>query len=283
MKVEVRCPACKSIGKITVDQQLIDQSVRGLTAVTIASNLICEHAFVAYVDKNRDIRDYILCDFLIDIPEIELKLDSKKPQIKSYEDFDVDIIKLNIYPSLLVNVLKGILFKKDILIILDNDFLRGYVQKFLLYITEGTFSHEVVLLSRKTYPKVKKEYKKFLILENAKVIKDKDKILNQKKLKFEKAIVQKFFEEKDPKSSLLIIINEIKKIFILSKKIVEFNNNLKNNQKIDSKMLLDHFKAELDLKIQFPYLRYLMEIVKSYFQVDIEYTSDTIDFFKLLQ
>jgi hypothetical protein len=48
-------------------------------------------------------------------------------------------------------------------------------------------------------------------------------------------------------------------------------------------MLLDHFKAELDLKIQFPYLKYLMEIVKSYFQVDIDFTSDTIDFFKLLQ
>lgn len=183
----------------------------------------------------------------------------------------------------MVHVLKGIFLKKKVLVIFDNEFLRGYLHQFLQYITEGTFSHEVVLLSRKTYPKVKKEYKNYLILENSKVIKDKEKILNQKKLKFEKVIIQKFFEEKSSKSSILIIINEIKKIFILSKKIIDFNDNLEGNQKLDSKTLLDHFKAELDLKIQFPYLKYLMEIVRSYFQVEIDFTSDTIDFFKLLQ
>ncbi len=48
-------------------------------------------------------------------------------------------------------------------------------------------------------------------------------------------------------------------------------------------MLLDYFKAELDLKIQIPYLKYLLEIVKEYFGEDIDVTSDTIDFFKLLQ
>ena len=104
--------------------------------------------------------------------------------------------------------LKEFFLKKKILIIFDNEFLRGYLYQFLQYITEGTFSHEVVLLSRKTYPKVKKEYKNYIILENSKVIKDKDKILNQKKLKFEKTIVQKFFEEKRSKSSILIIIKK---------------------------------------------------------------------------
>ena len=261
---------------------MIDQSIRGLTAVNISPNIVCEHEFIAYVDKNRDIRDYIMPDFLIEIPQIELELDKKKPKIKSNAEFDVDIIKLNVYPSLLVNVLKGIFFKKKILIVFDNEFLRGYIQRFLRHITEGTFSNEIVLLSTKTYHRIKKDYKDYLILANTKVLRDKEKILNQKKLKFEKVIVQKFFAEKSSKSSVLIIMNEIKKIFILSRKIIEFNNNLEPNKKLDSKSLLDHFEEELDIKINFPYLKYLIDVVKSYFQVQIEFISDTIDFFKML-
>ena len=281
--MEVRCPACSKIGNVDVEQELIDQSTRGLTVVNIPSNLICEHSFVAYVDKNRDIRDYILCDFLIDTPQIELEVESKKPQIRSREEFDVDIIKLNLYPMLLVNILRGVVLKKKILIVIDNDFLRGYIQQFLLVIFDETFSHEIVLLSRKTYKRIKKEYKNYLIVENSSIIQDKDKILNPKKLKIEKNIVQKFFVDNGSKASLIIIKNEIKKIFILSKKIIEFKDSLEDEKRIDSKMLLDYFQSELDIKIQIPYLNYLFEIVRNYFQVDIEITSDTIDFFKLLQ
>ena len=281
--MEVRCPACNKIGNVAVEQELIDQSIRGLTVVNIPSNLICEHSFVAYVDKNRDIRDYILCDFLIDTPQIELELESKKPQIRAHEDFDVDIIKLNLYPMLLVNILRGVFFKKKVLIVIDNEFLRGYIQQFLVVIFDETFSHDIILLSRKTYIRIKKEYKNYIIVENSTIIQDKDKILNPKKLKIEKNIVQKFFVDNGSKASLIIIKNEIKKNFILSKKIIEFKDNLKAEQRIDSKMLLDYFQSELDIKIQIPYLKYLLEIVRNYFQVDIEISSDTIDFFKLLQ
>ena len=167
-------------------------------------------------------------------------------------------------------------------VVLDNDFLRGYIQQFLIIIFDETFSHEVVLLSRKTYSRIKKEYKKAIVVENSNIIQDKDKILNQKKLKIEKNIVQKFFADDSSMSSVIIIKNEIKKIFILSKKIIEFKENLEPDKKIDSKMLLDFFKAELDIKIQVPYLKHLIEIVRTYFQEDIEIPSDTIDFFKLL-
>jgi len=245
--------------------------------------MICEHSFIAYVDKNRDIRDYILCDFSIDTPQIELEIKSNKPPVKTDEDFDVDIIKLNVYPMLLVNILKCVFFNKKILIVFDNEFLRGYIQQFLRIIFDATFSHEIVLLSIKTHKKIKKDYKDFIIVENSNVIQDKNKILNQKKLKIEKNIVQKFYAEKSSKASLIIIKNEIKKIYILAKNIIEFKDTLDENARIDSKMLLDHFKSELDLKIQIPYLRYLMEIVRNYFQVTIGFTTDTIDFFKLLQ
>ena len=118
---------------------------------------------------------------------------------------------------------------------------------------------------------------------NSNIIQDKDKILNQKKLKIEKNIVQKFFADNSSTSSVIIIKNEIKKVFILSKKIIEFKENLEPDKLIDSKMLIDYFKSELDIKIQIPYLKHLLEIIRTYFQVDIEITSDTIDFFKLLQ
>ena len=235
------------------------------------------------MDKNRDVRDYILCDFLIDTPQIEIEIESTKPQIRAHDDFDVDIIKLNVYPMLLVNVLKGVFLKKEMVIVLDNEFLRGYIQQFLRIIFDETFSNEVVLLSRKTYSRIKKEYKKSIVVENSNIIQDKDKVLNQKKLKIEKNIVQKFFADNSSTSSVIIIKNEIKKVFILSKKIIEFKENLEPDKLIDSKMLIDYFKSELDIKIQIPYLKHLLEIIRTYFQVDIEITSDTIDFFKLLQ
>ena len=75
VKVEIRCPSCAKIGKIEIKESILNQSVRGITAVNISERLICEHSFIAYIDKNLDVRDCFIADFQIELPQ--LKSDQK--------------------------------------------------------------------------------------------------------------------------------------------------------------------------------------------------------------
>jgi hypothetical protein len=70
-KVEIRCPSCAKIGKIEIKESILSQSIRGITAVNIPENLICEHSFIAYIDKNLAVRDCFIADFQIEIPQLE--------------------------------------------------------------------------------------------------------------------------------------------------------------------------------------------------------------------
>ncbi|MFX1381086.1 MAG: hypothetical protein ACFFBP_01470, partial [Promethearchaeota archaeon] len=69
--VEVRCPSCKKVGKIDVQENVILNSQRGITTICVEQSLICNHSFVAYIDTNLDVRDYILSDFTVELPELQ--------------------------------------------------------------------------------------------------------------------------------------------------------------------------------------------------------------------
>ncbi|HEY0087334.1 MAG TPA: hypothetical protein VGB37_00730, partial [Candidatus Lokiarchaeia archaeon] len=99
VKVEIRCPACNKRGVIKVSDNLVNKSARGITAINVAENLVCEHSFVAYIDKNMEVRDCFVCDFKLILPKIEIEKEKKEIIPK---DFDIDILKYNLIPSLMV-------------------------------------------------------------------------------------------------------------------------------------------------------------------------------------
>lgn len=67
-QVEIRCPTCKKSGFIEINEENMKDISGGLIAINIASNAICSHSIVAYIDKNFSIRDLFTLDFQIEIP-----------------------------------------------------------------------------------------------------------------------------------------------------------------------------------------------------------------------
>jgi hypothetical protein len=70
VKVNVSCPVCKNWDKIEISDNAIKNVEKGVLAVNITPGMICEHSFIAYVDKNLSVRDCFIADFKIEAPEI---------------------------------------------------------------------------------------------------------------------------------------------------------------------------------------------------------------------
>ncbi|MHA1487210.1 MAG: hypothetical protein ACTSSC_08555, partial [Promethearchaeota archaeon] len=56
-KLEVRCPSCSSRGYIEISEEEVEKAARGVFAVNISEGIVCDHSFVAYIDKNLSVRD----------------------------------------------------------------------------------------------------------------------------------------------------------------------------------------------------------------------------------
>ena len=91
VKVEIRCPACSKVGKVEIEENIISQSVRGITAVNVAEFLVCEHSFVAYIDKNLAVRDCFVADFQIELPQIEQQ-EIERVDVPDSEVIDIYLI-----------------------------------------------------------------------------------------------------------------------------------------------------------------------------------------------
>jgi len=232
--IEITCPSCKNKGKIEISDEAIKNVSRGLLAVNVATNLICEHTFIAYVDKNLSVRDYFIADFQIEIPDIAPTEDSEAKEIISKGTLNLDAIKLNLSADLITNVLKSIFFNKKIAIISDLDFLNEHILNFFRQLIEGSFDAYISVISQEEYKSNKKNYKDSIVLEGKKVLRDEEKIINPKKMKVEKQMVGNFFVEFDPIASYFGLKNEIRKTFRLSQSIVDFASKVKKDVIIDS-------------------------------------------------
>ncbi|MFW9826125.1 MAG: hypothetical protein ACFFEY_00710 [Candidatus Thorarchaeota archaeon] len=267
-KVFVRCPICSKWDKIEISDDATKNVTKGLLAINIASGMICEHSFIAYVDKNLSVRDCLVADFKIELPEGKSSGGTNKTTIADTETIKFDLIKLNISEILLANILRAIFFGKKILIILEQEFLFNHVKNFFKNIMDKTFDFNFNLLQEMDYKKNKNEFKEHIVLKNREIIRDEQQIIDQKGLEFEKNIVQKFFNEYDLTAGLIILRNEIKRIYELSRSVGDF---IKNNEGklLIAKNIIKHLSEKHKEKVQISYLKFLLNIVQNYFKIDI--------------
>lgn len=61
-KIQFICPVCKSEKALDFPKSVINNA-KGLTTMSIAKGLVCEHQFQAFVDKNYMVRGYQRVDF----------------------------------------------------------------------------------------------------------------------------------------------------------------------------------------------------------------------------
>ena len=133
VKVEFRCPTCNKVGKLDIDENLLKKTERGVLAVTIPHGNLCSHSFVAYVDRNLDIRDCFPADFLIEIPELNEE-ESEEIIVPEINVPEIEIVKLNLPASVIAIIIRAVLLKKQVLYVSDKKHLYDYYQKFFNYI-----------------------------------------------------------------------------------------------------------------------------------------------------
>jgi len=292
-KAEIRCPSCNKIGKLDIAEDSIKNVSRGLLAVNVAPHIICEHSFIVYIDKNLHVRDYFVADFHIELPKI-VPSSLKTSRIPTKDIVDIDLIKLNLPAILITYVLKSIFSRQKIMIISEQDFLYAHIINFFKYITQDSFDIDVSVISADDYKGNKKKYKDTMVFESTQVIRNVKKIIDPKKLKVEKHIVNRFMTEAELGYSYIVLKNEVYKAFKLAKSIIDYADNYVEIENIDPKKMaedaavssfLDHlvnkeklvFKIVSDylekihhVRIHKQYLTFLIKIVKDYFGIDIQ-------------
>ena len=271
--IQLTCPSCKRKGNVEISDDAIKNVSRGLLAVNVASEIVCDHTFIAYVDKNLTVRDYFIADFQIEIPELDSIKVNEAKEIIAKDTLNLDVIKLNISANLVTHVLKSIFYNKKIAIISDLSFLNEHILNFFKQLTDGSFDAYISVISEDEYKSNKKNYKEHIVLNSKNIkhskniVRDDKKIINPKKLKVEKQMVSNFFMEHDPIVSYIGLKNEIRKIFVLSKSIADFASKYKEDLTIDSDLIIAHLENEFNFKIDKSYLEFLLGIVEVNFGV----------------
>ena len=278
-RIQVTCPSCGNKGDIEVSEEALVNVTRGLLAVNIAKDSICTHAFIAYIDINLKVRDYFMTDFQIEVPEI--KTDNKLEGNKTPEEdkLDLDLIKINFPSKLLSYILRSIFIKKKVKIVSEDSFLISHILNFFKFITQNTFNFDITIISTEECESNKDEYSDCMIFNNLEIINNVDDIINPKDLVVEQQIIYRFFKESEPNIALIILKNEILKLYNLSKSIGEFAQVHK--EKLSEKKITDYLVKNHGLKIQkkfTPYFNLLLEIVRAYFEVEIKIASRVANF-----
>ncbi len=279
-KLEVRCPSCSSRGYIEISEVAVEKAARGVYAVNISEGIACEHSFVAYIDKNLSVRDTFIADFQLELPEISSPRDREPEMSPQLESIDVNLIKLNLIASLLVNIIRAIFFKRKVLVLTDQTFMIDQIHKFFDYIMENSFKASIRVESEEQYQL--ESYKDYIVLKNNLILQDNDGILNPKKISFERSLVRKFLEEYEPIPSIIYLHEGIQKTYELSETIVERVKNLKKKEKLISKKVIEEIANVYGVKIQLPYLDFLYEIVENYFKIQIPRSSNVSNFLSTL-
>ncbi len=281
-EIEVRCPSCSKRGKIDISEEKIKSVSRGVLAVNIGQGMLCDHSFVAYVDKNLQIRDCFMADFQIELPGSSSSTVAPSAPIPEERDLDVDLIKLNLPSKLLANALHGCFLKANIVIIEDTSVLHTHITKFFAHIMKNAYITSIVVMTSEEYLTNKKQFKDFLVLSSKEVVSDKLQFIGKKKLDVEPQMAKIFFEERDSKSSLILLKNEVFKTFDLAKKVHEFLESISDEETIHTSKICKYMEEKQQVKLSASYVKFLLEIVEKYYNFKLPKISDVSDFLGFL-
>ncbi|MFX0070184.1 MAG: hypothetical protein ACFFAO_03750, partial [Candidatus Hermodarchaeota archaeon] len=186
--------------------------------------------------------------------------------------------------NLLTYTLKSIFHKKKVVIILDDlryqTRLRDDLLNFFKYIIQDSFDADISIMNKELYNKNQKKLKNNMVFQGNEIRRNSNNTINPKQLKFEKNIVQQFIFEYDPILSIIVLKEEISKLFNLSKEITEFIKKQKKDEKPNILKIQNYLEEVFNIKISNFYMNFLIKIVESYFGITL--TSFAESFFDIL-
>ncbi len=264
VRVLIKCPECSAIDKIDVDENMIVHNERGVTAVNIVKSTMCSHSFIVYIDTNFAVRDSFVTDFNVELPKIQVNV-PKKTTLE--RNFDPYIIFLNMKPLTVSYILRCCFLKKEVLFINNMRIINLHLLGFFKYLFSETFEYDFTILNKDEYKKKKKKYKNYIIFSDKKIIRDKSDILKEKQMKIERIMIQNYLVGLDSDSSLIILRNEIYKVFKILNYIIEYSSN--RNLTINPKIIVDLIIEKFSTNISKAYLNFLILVLKEYFEIEI--------------
>jgi len=93
-RILVVCPVCSKSGRIPVPVEVIVKKDSGATSVYIPREMICQHEFYAYVDKNFKVRDYLVLEYSLKAEALKIK-SKLNFLIKKQDTFDFSLKNLS--------------------------------------------------------------------------------------------------------------------------------------------------------------------------------------------
>jgi len=271
--IAIQCPTCLKKGNIEIKDNALKNVSKGLLAIHIPIGAVCTHSFITYIDRNYAVRDYFVADFEIELPQIESMEKIDSIDIISKDIIDIDLIKLNVHAMTLTYILKAIFLKQKIILISEYEFLYDHLFKFFNYITKNAFEVDISYVNEEEYKVNKKEYKNCIVIKELEIIRNYKNTINQKKLYIEKHIVNKFFSTTELGYSYIFLKNEISKCYELSKTIVDFIKEEKENRNLIK--ITKNLEEKYHIKINQTYLDFLIAIVENYFGLKVPSISES--------
>lgn len=271
--VDIVCPICHSKKIINIPMRIIDQS-KQLISLLIPTGRVCDHAFVPFIDKHLKVRGYQKLDALLDDIEPKTELTTElKPH-----DIDVFEIKMNLRPEIMIYVVRGSLLKKRILIVIENnlEFFKDTLFDFFDYIFQKSFDAHVLIHTKKTYKVSKKHYSEYFVLERKGIIGGLKKSLNINELKIEQEIIKEFYRESDSNLGLKNLRDKLREIYTLCHKLLEFYKKQGINHPLQEKKAIRYLEDTHFIKISKGYFKFLVEIIKNYFDIEIMLVQDKL-------
>lgn len=271
--VGIVCPICRSKKIINIPMRIIDQS-KQLTSLLIPTGRVCDHAFVPFIDKHLKVRGYQKLDALLDDiePKTELII-----ELKSH-DIDVFEIKMNLRPEIMIYAIRGGLIKKKILIVIENnlEFLKDTLFDFFDYIYQKSFDAHILIHTKETYKVSKKHYSEYFVLEGKSIIGGMKKSLKINELKIEQEIIKEFYREGDSNVGLQNLRDKLREIYTLCHKLLEFYKKQGINHPLQDKKAIRYLEDTHFIKISKGYFKFLIEIIKNYFNTEIILVQDKL-------
>ncbi|MFW9988995.1 MAG: hypothetical protein ACFFC3_10090 [Candidatus Odinarchaeota archaeon] len=283
VKLNIICPKCSKNRFLTINKDQIQFKDSGLFSLNIDENFTCEHSYIAYLDRQFNIRDYFNFDYDIELPEIIPEEEPEKVVDELAPSYDFDIVKMNLTANIITIIIKAIISKKPILIIREKNIYYDNIIPFFKEITKRLFEFEMELIPKDEYKKFKSKYKRYIVLDTSTVLKNPYDFIDIKKLKIEKRIINTFIDAPDASVGITQLRNHIKNARDLARIICEFIENQEMNQNIYIESIVDHISFIRGTKITPQYLDFLMEIVNEYFDIPIKFSKwkDSVGYYRL--
>ena len=272
-EVEIICPVCRTKKSINIPARVIDKS-KQLTSILIPIGRICDHAFIPFVDKQFKVRGYQKLDALLD------DIESKPEPIIELTPDDVDVIgiKMNLKPEMIMYTLRGVFFKKKVLILIDKnlEYLKDNLSNYFEYIFQKSFDTDILIQSKGEYKRNRGFYSDYLILEGKDIIGKTKNSIKREELKIENQLIINFFREGDSILGLKNLRDKLREIHALSYKLFEFYNKQNRDQPLQFKKTMRYLEDTHFTRIRKDYFLLLIDIVRNYFNTNIQLVQEKI-------